>query len=904
MIIINGDVTLINDNFSRIYMVIVNVHWSNWSMASLIIPFSSRGISFNVEYISIVKFPFSSIAACISPNSIDFRSVNNYQYETIKTFTRDDFSLKEHGPNQWIQFVNRNNIAFGTKSGLINIVNLSNFSIKSKHFPDIEVSSTFCAHNHLAVVSPQNELVFVNIENDDIFIEPPKYIIDFTTTTIHHTFFYHRLKQPTLACIAENKPCFIQIPKSATKTKKKLQPNFFSIDNPTALSVNPSREFLVTSHPDGSTVFVSLNYPNSRPILVSKCENCQILFMRWTYDDENLITITSDGNVSLFEQSSYTVYLIKVPELVDLKCVDFDETTNSLIFVNKEKELRVVEFATLKHDFIYTSSFIYDITNKIKFPQKIFPIFHFARNTNSIFHNQYSIKNKSNENKSNKEVNQEVNEELLNKDSENVIEEKVLIDNKFCTASLNSFQVGDKVVELEGVKGIKFLKNYLFVFTFSSKEELKMHIFDEYINEILTIPFPHVIHSIETNYLDTLTVSCHSMYTIISTSEKMNDDHTPIKVADNFFLGMKTNPAGHQLLNAIPTKNHSIYLLYSNGTAKGPSSNLFKNVRYIFYQPDADLVYIQHDNSYSLIKEGHLTQFKGVACFASLVDTVFLMKSFNFGEIVYASELIAPYLLINNFGNTNSAYIHQIGNKMPARFNNILALTVVSGVKSLFDNKKLTNVKTILDSLDSEKSAEILAISILKLDKNSLREQLMNYDLNWNRYFKLFDSSKQKLCLHYLKPKLFEQVILNFVCNNEKISVEGVFQLIEQLIIEGKILRSFMISTIIENANFLNILSYIKKVTEMSLKAAIELFERDRKQFNIKDDDSTLKFLGSTLGRANFSILSLAIFLVINEKWKISAILQSDKSALEEAILYCNENSDSKYVELIKPFIE
>ena len=138
-------------------------------MANLILPFSVRKIDENVAYFQVMKIPFSPFIAYLSSDALYIRDSTNIKHNVAVKISRSQKSLQNHGPNQWMQYIDRYHICFGTKSGLVNVFRLTDLTSYSKKIENIFFASTFNCYKHLSCITPKNELFFIKIDNDENF---------------------------------------------------------------------------------------------------------------------------------------------------------------------------------------------------------------------------------------------------------------------------------------------------------------------------------------------------------------------------------------------------------------------------------------------------------------------------------------------------------------------------------------------------------------------------------------------------------------------------------------------------------------------------------------------------------------------------------------------------------------
>lgn len=1056
-------------------------------MENLIIPFSVQEIENNIPYFAVVKIPFSSLIAYLTRDSLFLRNSSTANHDIVLRIIRSQESLQNYGPNQWMQYIDRFHICFGTKSGLISVLRLTDLTAYSKKLENIFFTSIFNCHKHLAAITPKNELFFIQIDDEEqnntnkdkifqnlfnkknykcqtinvielknnskkIEIMPSKYDMNFAKSTILNTVFYHRLNKPKLVSIIDNKPCFIPITPSTISSTKKLQPSFFKIEKPVMLAVNPASNFLAAALKDSSVVFISLLYPDSTPILISKYDpGVEIIFMRWTYDDENLIIITSTGCVTLFEMPTYTVYNMHVPDFImptkspiqtiinnnnpinsntnisnntnagsvdnnnnnnssnnstninqyPLICrivsVDYDEESRCLYAIKRENNetfsLHAVEFALLQKRFCFTASRVFDYKTKFIIPLQIFPI---------KFVIPFSIKEKIRESP-NSIVSQPPNPSQTRK------------TKLFIASSNNQIQADDKIITFNDddiIQGIQLLNGLLFVFIFSTKEEqIRLVLFDENLNQMKMsvissiakspystsdftniisdhINFPHSIHTLTNNYINQLAAACHTMYSLIKMNPKkvrknrinreqnaIFEDECPdidltegfdidndsedkeerfnilMKVRvfnnydsndnDDYTFSIKTLSVRQQLKNAVSCAGQGVFLHYTNGNGQLIKSKyIFNNIKYAFYEPFSDIIVVQMAHTYYIVKDYYQTEFKGVACFSDMVETFSLQKLTLFGEIAYVGTLFMPFLLINNFEDSNKILIPRLEKVCPSieRFDNIIASTISTAIIQNHEHSKIiNNVQPIITPIPSDRASKIFenVIEKLKVASSSIKiissssseysdededsgsedteddngesnfdlvKKLLQFNFSYEKFFKELNTATKRIILEYLDPVDLENLLLEVDTdsfNDTIFSRDEKKELLIKLIKKFHFLRAFKIC---ESLKF-NFPSLIKEVfyktknDQITLKKILMKIRKDRKEFNLNDDDGLLRFMGSAFGASNLFLLSFAVFVVLKEQSKIELMLMTnaDPEVENEINEFVKANPNSRY---------
>ena len=112
-------------------------------MENLIIPFSVQEIENNIPYFAVVKIPFSSLIAYLTRDSLFLRNSSTANHDIVLRIIRSQESLQNYGPNQWMQYIDRFHICFGTKSGLISVLRLTDLTAYSKKLENIFFTSIF-----------------------------------------------------------------------------------------------------------------------------------------------------------------------------------------------------------------------------------------------------------------------------------------------------------------------------------------------------------------------------------------------------------------------------------------------------------------------------------------------------------------------------------------------------------------------------------------------------------------------------------------------------------------------------------------------------------------------------------------------------------------------------------------
>lgn len=945
-------------------------------MANLILPLATREIENNIPYFIVSKIPFSSYIAYLSSDSLYIRETANYDHNIIFQIIRGKESLDKYGPNQWIQYIDRNNICFGTKNGLFIVFNFHTKKAYSKHF-HLFFASYFHCHHYFAFITPDKDLHFVKLninqnqnnskaqnidvielpDNDDqITLMPIKYNFDFSRTTITTSTFYHRLSKPKLATIINTKPCFITISPTMISSYKQLSPEYLEIENTAMISINTTHGFTAVAQQDGKVVaFVD----DDQSIFIHQFEHDEVVFMRWTKDDANLLIVSAKGTVVMFELPTYTVYTIAVPILQSnsniskIVSIDYDDDYSKSFYVitrtdSETSALIAIEVASLLKEYAFTSSSVYDLQTKKSYRQQIFPLKFLESAT--------------------------LNCKLRNsKESQEIVmfEESNEILNSVFVASIRSLQKGDKVFTFsddDEIQGMKFLNGYLFVFVFSKKnEETRFTVFDENLNPmklsvekinhlymngqapptaqvdngIHFISFPHTVHSISSNFIDSLVVSCHSMYSIIKFTshiiqyngidltlgldrEDDDDENLPrnrknqstVKFSiDNsekalIELTIKTFSVRLQLKNVVITGDQGIFLHFLNGTGQLLGSNFHVNeIGYTFYEPFSNVLFIQKKHSYIILIHKYQIEFKGVACFSDMIETYSLRKIDQFGCICYNGIIYFPFLLLNNIDDSNQYLLPRFEKMAPSkeRFDTILALSVsVSLSKDKDMINSMENIFPIIFSItDINRIAFIFnkvfsSLEDLQSENNDITHKLrhlINFDIKWSDFFDLLLRNNQNCVLTYLNPIKFER-FLDVINLSVWLKTEDKTAFLKDLLTSGQLLRTFMLCNAIK-IDFTKLVKEIYNANSIDFKEMIEIVEKDRADFNLHDDNGMLKFMGTRFCHSKLLELALAVFVVIEETIKVDLIIKSNPELIDIIKKYEEDCPNSKYAKIL-----
>jgi len=84
------------------------------------------------------------------------------------------------------------------------------------------------------------------------------------------------------------------------------------------------------------------------------------------------------------------------------------------------------------------------------------------------------------------------------------------------------------------------------------------------------------------------------------------------------------------------------------------------------------------------------------------------------------------------------------------------------------------------------------------------------------------------------------------------------------------------------------------------LANAIEKIENEARFWAIDDDKVSLLCLGTMLADFGFNVIAFAVFLVLEERPKITALMLVDDKLRSEAVAFAEQHANSRYADVVR----
>lgn len=126
-------------------------------------------------------------------------------------------------------------------------------------------------------------------------------------------------------------------------------------------------------------------------------------------------------------------------------------------------------------------------------------------------------------------------------------------------------------------------------------------------------------------------------------------------------------------------------------------------------------------------------------------------------------------------------------------------------------------------------------------------------------------------------------------------------EIIKRTINDHNLIRGFLFSMGLAKVDlFVQLLKDDLLSKNYSLKFCLDLMnDEKRKLADLDDAATTLKFFGCMMQGSELSLLSLATFVVINEKFKIASVIIVDESIREDIRNYVELFADSQFTPIL-----
>lgn len=846
---------------------------------SFLFPVSNETLENTKEIIAILPNIWAQIAF-LSRDSISIRDAFTNTVKELNSFTRTPESIKQSGTNSWIQWFNRTTIFYGTSSGTIFMSKVHSLSSYKELCISKIILSTFICHDNLCLTTSNSQIYFINSKCEiNYFVT----LFDLPRP-IRQCSFY---SSSTLSCIVDDKPYFVTIDKNLVESKYLPIPQEIPITNIRTISLSLKRNLLAASNSHGDIILINVSPKRIPPILAYKEDRNKmvdfVVHMFWAMNDLLLVAIKESGKIIIWFTKAYEVTF---QELQTAICFGYDHQTQRLYW-SDSKNVNFISFASIISHYAVTSS---QIINLFTFNNK-----------------EYELETKG---------------VVVFADCETFFPIKLFASNKhhFAVASLDKVSIDGKVtIDIEAI-GISFLDSFLVIFSIHSSElkyfmnfyQIQTDNEQLFVSQVgMSIPF--LFKSTQINVFQNEMVVfynkqiCRIRLRSDPLTQNDNDEieqlNIELVVTENETKYLSLSFQSFPLeLNGISLANPNTLFLFCQNCVftlpKGPF--LAQNIEYMWS--------CNEGIPYTFMLSNETTM---ISCFTERVRVVdypimtdgyrlfsFKSKINELGKFEFETQNVGGFFLAHLAHSLNSeddafSILNQFyRTNLPSDYPFILAEAIV---KAFPIEKEMIIINNI-----NKKGVSIVAIALAvqKMPKEMRCAMLKHEEIDWQLIIPIFKGNLLYTCLMNITHKKFMQF-----CDTKN-SIEQIkepHEIIKRTINDHNLIRGFLFSMGLAKVDlFVQLLKDDLLSKNYSLKFCLDLMnDEKRKLADLDDAATTLKFFGCMMQGSELSLLSLATFVVINEKFKIASVIIVDESIREDIRNYVELFADSQFTPIL-----
>lgn len=813
-----------------------------------IFPLEQAKICEMKDVIAIVRGP-SPMYTYLTSYGVAIRDAASISHRLVATFERSRESIEDEGVNSWIQWMKRDTFVFGTCSGKCFLCEFSNDTITLKKVLTFEVTitGTFACHSLMGICTSDSQILFLN-DQGDVHVSSK---FDLQTPGFRNPRFY---PPHTLVTIADNKPFLIAIPKAPKKKPSKkhdLTTSSFSVDNAVLTAFNATTGVMAVAVANGSVILTGGPCCEKLTLIppqtdVSMLDN--VVFMQWVVNDQFLCIVQKSGHVFVYDTNTAHGTGTAIASLTRAEHMVFHDDSRSLIYTS-QGTINRIEFASILQSCAFTCTGVYDYERckfvfQIGCHQDLFPL---------------------------------VNVVKLN--------ESFYVQSRCCVARIEN---GERTASITGdIKNIIEFREYLLVSVFESSA-YKMKVCNSSLEVLSAIPISHSIHSVTKND-KFVVVSCDSRYSILTFHKSCPTGvHILTVIPDNLYVEMVTKTPRAQIKNALYFRDNGVIINTWDRKAVEHQFQKFheNDVSYIFCVDEPNMLILQKSSGFKIISDGLSYTFDHSVClFANEYATFSLSSEIPFGEIQFERKLIAPYLIM--------AHSPEEWPELIPFYDQFDVKTILTHCVDLAsyreDPYKLTSIMEYLCThYKPEIVASIFESALLKFEQHQ-RNIFFRCMFDWGYFFDPLRDQLKKYVLMYVTPRNFEQLIVSVSDHPYLARKANITAFIRDAVKLHRYIRAFLLASQ-TGTDFVAVARDLHPFNSTNLEEIIGLLREDSGRWHTGDDHFSFRMMGTVFEKANLLLVALAVFLVLEETPKVSAILLNNPSLEAAASAYTHVN--------------
>lgn len=843
------------------------------------------------DFVQMQIFRKSNLIGILTSSNVIISDISQFEPKKICEYKRNEESIHEFGMNHWIQWMSKDTIAFGTRTGIIFIYYFGDDSSRQSlivvklnqvitaqfsYSQYLGIFSYFQDQTFLIFISPLGQKVYMNSPGisrkitDTTFYSPNLIIglmdqkpfvftlssiihsdIDFKTLSYNYKF---HCESPSISCFDFNKSVF---PISGNSCSPNAEIAFVCSDNSFSLYYLFDEQFLIENP------LQIIPPPSSE-------SDDEIIMVKWfTYPILNLTSkkgllffLSRKGSLIIFDLVSKQFHRTRCDRIKGSTQICFDSTyRNLLVYIPESHEFGVIEFQQMSLAFSFSCTSVIDLKT-FKYVGSI---------SKTIPTELYPIT------------------KVVKKGSIFVIASShgfITIDVKDGQNQLGQFFKIDNLINLE------FCDECLFVFF--REQDILLSIFDETFNIIDTIKFPHIPLIVSSDDNNRIAISANNKYSIITIKNhpeiesnqsniecigkagckclKCTSSEKWITIGNGKrkSLLIQTSFVEDQLLNCAITKDYGIILHFWSGTLSCPERRDMFSIgvlRFIVTDNPQIIIMETKDgmkltiDKFNIFFPFHLNVADGASAYN-------FPNEIQFGSLAYQKILFSGFLLSIFIDQPETFSKYQL---IYSRYQDH-AQIYSSGLYFAIRSPKIAQYCSFLNGLPEDLEAKVFfcTLKILMVSKTEEKLFLSPCDINFERFFDKFEDEKKVEIIRHIPPSVFD----NFANILKKQPVEFSFKTIQKLIKEANLLRAFQINEYIGSDFILQVSAAF--LDEMPFEQFFLYVKESVKKWPHENVKKHLQILASILMlKDNFKNLAFVVFLEAKNKGKIQMFLHA-----------------------------
>lgn len=770
---------------------------------------------------------------------IDFPFVSNYQ--------RDEESIQKYGQNHWIQWIDKENIAYGTCAGTIfhqKIDSEGQFLEPTVISIEKIIVSTFIAKNLLGICTSTSEIFLYDPQRKiKQKIQLPPEI-----GAIKNPMF----QEPyTLYGLANNRPINFQIKPEIIQGKAPLQVTSINCPNISEICYHQNSTFAGCIKNDNSVHIALKGYEeNSTVILKVEDSKSEIIGHTFLNNGTSYATFHRNGLLRIWNSITGSINNITINSIKDCTSFCLDKTNQQLILVSNEG-VKSIQFITFKCEYGFTPRAVFNIFSN----EKIFDIS--SDDTAKLF---FPLSNAV------------------------VYKDVLLLCNKKGFATYRKNELSE-VVQMEVLHSTIIMDTIVIVSYSKDMYGYYVAFFDFHCNELGWFPLSHAALTMHVCN-NKIVLSANTKFSVIKLSNEPIDTKFITRKDEKIYINIKTTNVTNQIQDALATKRSKAVVFNVDGSViiQTTKEQLATRCSRIWYVTKSDMLVIQKPCQYIVMFNGSLFPFNGSVLFSDGYCFYNFLPDIQFGKIILRKEVVISHLLIptvDSDENFEMALEHFDGCPDLSTF---LADTLLYSDQV---KKFSLTLKRFCNLEDKLLQSQIFSKCLSKFENSQLDEFMMTIDVF--AVFKNLSQPAQIVILNKSNPKLFcelvkqgigyfqkphEDFLAPVVNMLQKYEVSKAIRLIE--------LFDLDIPKICEQVNF----------PAIKLESMLKYVYLDVNSFSEYSLPSVVNFICASLIGVNKQNFALSILLSTGNFRKASSILSINDDLLSEikTIKISNDN--------------